>query len=198
MYLEHKEKAKTVLENIIARRSLPPQLMKPDAIDRETLEAILEAANWAPTHKLTEPWRFRLFLGNGRSALAKVLGEAYTGTIGASFDERKFLKTIMRPLQVPVVMAIVMSPGLKANLPEFEEILAVGCAMQNFHLAAHAMGIGCFWSTPKYLENEVLRTFLQLQPHERCLGFYYLGYPQDSWPPSKRRPVAEKTTWVTE
>jgi len=189
-------KAKAVLDNIQNRRSLPPQWMKPDPIDDDVLTQLFEAANWAPTHKLTEPWRFRVFTGAGRERLAKALGESYRATIGDRFDERKLKKTTTRPVTVPVAMAIIMAPGLKANLPEFEEILAVGCAMQNFHLAAHALGIGCFWSTPKYLDHQPFRAFLDLDGRERCLGLYYLGYPIDSWPVSKRRPVADKIQWV--
>lgn len=188
--------ALTVLENIQNRRSLPPQRMKPDPIDDAILDSLFEAANWAPTHKLTEPWRFRVFAEAGRDRLAHALGESYRATIGERFDARKFTKTVTRPVNVPVVMAIIMAPGIKANLPEFEEILAVGCAMQNFHLAAHAMGIGCFWSTPKYLDHPPLREFLGLENRERCLGFYYLGYPADTWPVSKRRPVTDKIQWV--
>lgn len=186
-----------VLANIHQRRSLPPQFMKPDPIDRETLALLFEAANWAPTHKLTEPWRFRVFCEDGRAKLAQTLGEVYTHAVGDRFDERKFIKTINRPINVPVVIAIVMAPGEKANLPIWEEILAVGCAMQNFHLAAHAMGIGCFWSTPGYLEHPQLREFLELNDRERCLGFFYMGYPKKAFPKSKRRPVNDKVTWVT-
>lgn len=196
MTTEREARAKIVLENILERRSLPPQMMKPDPIDMGTLSLLLEAANWAPTHKLTEPWRFRIYSEAGRQRLAQALGTAYRETIGDRFDQRKFDKTTNRPLGVPLVMAIIMSPGLKANLPEFEEVAAVGCAVQNMHLAAHAMNIGCFWSTPKYLENDGLRSFLALEPHERCLGFFYLGYPKDSWPNSKRRPIQNKIAWV--
>lgn len=189
-------KALEVINNIKQRRSLPAQHMKSDPIDRETLELLLEMANWAPTHKFTEPWRFRVYLEDGRASLAHALGETYTRFIGDKYDERKFQKTIGRPVHVPVVMAIIMSPGQKAKLPEWEEVAAVACAVQNIHLAAQSMDIGCFWSSPKYLADKGLREFLELADHEKCLGFYYLGYPVDSWPKTKRRPMEEKVVWV--
>ena len=32
----------------------------PEPLDRETLDALFELARWAPNHKLTNPWRFRV------------------------------------------------------------------------------------------------------------------------------------------
>ena len=191
------ERARVVLDNIRARRTLPWTYMKPDPIEAHHLEALLEAANWAPTHKHTEPWRFVIFTGAGRASLADLLGRTYRETIGEKFTEKKYQKTVTRPAAVPLVMAIVMEPSEKADLPEFEEILAVGCAMQNFHLAAQALGIGCAWSTPKYLDHPNIRSFLGLTGRMRCLGFYYVGYPADGWPGSLRRPIAEKVRHVT-
>ena len=50
-----------MIENLIRnRRSVFPDQYNDRPIARETLERLLEAANWAPTHKKTEPWRFRV------------------------------------------------------------------------------------------------------------------------------------------
>lgn len=38
------------------------------SITREKLELILEAARWAPTHKLTEPWHFVVIGGSQKEA----------------------------------------------------------------------------------------------------------------------------------
>jgi nitroreductase len=78
-------------------------------------------------------------------------------------------------------------------MPEFEEILAVGCAVQNLHLAAQSLGIGCSWSTPAYIDHPNMRKFFELEGPDRCFGFLYMGYAQaDAWPSSKRGPVHEK------
>ena len=188
--------ARRILDHIHQRRTLPYTMMRPDPIDEDRLQLLFEAANWAPTHRFTEPWRFQVFRGEGRARVAKVLSETYRETSGEKFFEKKYIKAQTRPLSVPVVMAIVMEPSEKCNLPEFEEILAVGCAMQNFHLAAHALGIGCSWSTPAYIDHPNIRAFLGLEGRSRCLGFYYLGYPQEGWPSSKRGPVSEKIKFI--
>jgi hypothetical protein len=61
----------SVLKNIIERRrSVMPSTYNGRAISRETLEAILESANHAPTHKLTQPWHFVVFRGSALEELA--------------------------------------------------------------------------------------------------------------------------------
>jgi nitroreductase len=60
------------------RRTIKPNLMDSNLeIDRALLLEILEDANWAPTHGLTQPWRFHLFLGDARHALADALESIY-------------------------------------------------------------------------------------------------------------------------
>jgi nitroreductase len=51
------------IENIIKnRRNIKPEIfIKDKIIDNETIKTIIEAANWAPTHGKTEPWRFFIF-----------------------------------------------------------------------------------------------------------------------------------------
>ena len=40
-------------------------------ISREWIEELLDAARWAPNHKLTHPWRFNVFMGEGREKLVE-------------------------------------------------------------------------------------------------------------------------------
>ena len=41
-----------------ARRSIFPEHYSGEAVSREALLRAMSAANWAPTHGKTEPWRF--------------------------------------------------------------------------------------------------------------------------------------------
>ena len=45
----------------------------PETPAREVLERIIEAAVWAPNHRLTEPWRFVVLAGHARSELADAI-----------------------------------------------------------------------------------------------------------------------------
>ncbi len=56
------------------RRSVKPTFMDPEKpVDATLLDTLLENANWAPTHGLTEPWRFTVFTGSARQKLAGFL-----------------------------------------------------------------------------------------------------------------------------
>jgi nitroreductase len=55
------------LTAIKTRRSVKEYL--PTEIPREWIEELLDAAHWAPNHKLTHPWRFHVFTGEGRERL---------------------------------------------------------------------------------------------------------------------------------
>ena len=51
-----------LLSDIISqRRTIKPQQMNAAKIDRETINQLLQLADWAPTHGRTEPWRFFVF-----------------------------------------------------------------------------------------------------------------------------------------
>ncbi len=188
--------AEIIFENIKNRRTLPYQRMKVDAIQAGHLATILEAANWAPSHRHTEPWSFFVFQGEGRSQLSHLLCETYRATAGPNFKEKKYQKAIDRPSHTPLVIAVVMK--WMGKNPEFQELMAVGGALQNLHLAAQSLGIGCALSTPAYLDHANIRDYFKLNTGDRCLGFLYLGYPAEDWPQSKRGPVADKITYITE
>ena len=57
-----------VYSAILNRRSMGLSRLKPDPVDHALIEQMLEAANWAPSHGDTEPWRFTVFAGEGRAA----------------------------------------------------------------------------------------------------------------------------------
>jgi nitroreductase len=46
-------------------------------LNDEQIYLILEAANWAPTHRKTEPWRFKVLKGKSKNNLGEFLAEKY-------------------------------------------------------------------------------------------------------------------------
>ena len=46
-----------------APRTHPPRPLRAQLVPRAVVDKCLEAANWAPTHGKTEPWRFVVFQG---------------------------------------------------------------------------------------------------------------------------------------
>ncbi|MBV8102833.1 MAG: nitroreductase family protein [Verrucomicrobia bacterium] len=61
----------TIVTTIQRRRTIKE--FRSDPIPEETLWRILDAARWAPNHRLTEPWRVAIIGKQSREALADAL-----------------------------------------------------------------------------------------------------------------------------
>ena len=66
-----------LINTIKSRRSIMPNQYNDIPLSDEQINLILEAANWAPTHKKTEPWRFRVLKGKSKNSLGDFLAEKY-------------------------------------------------------------------------------------------------------------------------
>ena len=183
-----------MIENLIRnRRSVFPPQYNGTPIRRETLERILQAANWAPTHKRTEPWRFYVMQGKKKEALGRFLQEKYRES-DPQPKEFKARKLLNNPLQSGAVIAICMQRDPQERLPEWEEVAATAMAVQNMWLVCTALGIGCYWSSPGLIRH--MDAFLPMSEGERCLGFLYMGYYDGDAPEGTRTPWQEKVTWL--
>jgi nitroreductase len=181
------------------RRTIKPVDMDPArGVEKAALLELLENATWAPTHGLTEPWRFVIFQEEGRRRFAEALQSIYRQTTpAAEFREDKLVKMGENPLLAPVVIACVMERRGGAKIPEVEEMEAVACALQNLMLSATAAGMASFWSSPPALNTAEFRDWLGIRPEDRCVGLMYLGWPKVNlnWPRSTRQPVETKIVW---
>ena len=123
----------------------------------------MENANWAPTHGLTEPWRFTVFSGDARQRLADFLAETYkVVTSPDEYRQSKYDGIRVNPTLAPVVIAIGLKRQKSEKISELDEIQAVACAVQNMHLTAAAHGLGGFWSTNPAAISDRMRQFLDL------------------------------------
>jgi nitroreductase len=184
---------------IHSRRSVFPAAFTGEEVSEGTVRIILEAATTAPTHKLTEPWRFSVFMKEGRSRLAEIQSTCYRNVTQANgtFREERFHGLQTKPFQSACIIAIGMRRDGKNSVPEVEEIGAVFCAIENMYLTALAHGVGCYLSTGGITYFDEAKPLFGLGPSDRLLGFFHLGIPKE-WPASrKRKSVDEVTQWIT-
>jgi len=190
------EEVNRLIEN---RRSIYPTMFSGQPVPDEVIERMLENANWAPTHALTEPWRFVVFKGQGLQKLATFQSELYkeVTTKLETFKEDKFNKLATKPMQCSHIIAICMKRDPKGKVPEVEEVEAVAAAVQNMYLTATAYGVGCYWGSGGVTYMDEAKPFFGLEETDKLLGFLYCGMPKEGkWPKGRRKPVAEKVTWV--
>lgn len=186
----------TINRVIRTRRSIFPASYTAEEIPKEVIEAIIANANYAPSHKLTQPWQFSVFRKQGLEKLADELGRLYRENSAAgSFLSSKFEATRNKVLGSSCVIAIILKTHPE-KLPEWEELASVACAVQNMWLTATALQVGAYWSTPGTISQ--LNGFLQLKPDEKCIGLFYMGFHQEPPREAQRSPVAEKTRWFEE
>lgn len=167
-------------------------------VEKALLLTLLEDANHAPTHGLTEPWRFHIFAGEARKSLAETMARLYRETTPAQeFREDKMRKMSENPLLAGAVLALGMARRGGEKIPELEEIEAVACAVQNLALSATAHGLGGYWSSPPLVYTRQFADWLGLGPEDRCLGLFYLGWPKPGFnaPKAMRKPTADKVVW---
>lgn len=178
------------------RRSIfPKTYIQGKPVDKSIIEQLLENANMAPSHRLTEPWRFQVFHSEeSRVALGQMLMDFYKkNTLPESFSEEKMLKMAENPQRAGAVIAIIIKRDPEERIPEWEEVASVSMAVQNMWLTCTELGLGCYWSTPRAaLEAS---EFLGLESGERSLGLFYLGWHEMPEIAGKRGPVAEKVVW---
>ncbi|MCW2923986.1 MAG: hypothetical protein JWM98_1390 [Thermoleophilia bacterium] len=152
---------------------------RPDPVPRAQLERILEAARWAPNHRLTEPWRFRVV---GPEALERLKAAAGGGA-------QKLLRA-----PTLVVASYVPSP-LPPHAREDEH--ATAAAIYAPLLAATAEGVASYWRTINTFETPEGAAAVDLPAGERVLGLLHFGFAVGDLPPTPaRRAVAEFVTFL--
>ena len=137
-----------VREAIRTRRSIGK--VKSDPIPKETIEMILEAAIWAPNHKLTEPWQFFVMSGEGRERLGDAFARITLADLVHPDSPENMVKAEdarKRALRAPVIIGAAVIPSDRKDVLEIEEYAAVNAAVQNMLLTIHALGLGAVWRT---------------------------------------------------
>jgi nitroreductase len=183
------------------RRSLGLARLKPDPVPRAYIERALEAADWAPSHGDTEPWRFTVYTGASRSPLGEAFAEAYRQmTPPAEFKQAAFDANRARADSAPVWIALGVAPALRPDgamrMTMEEELMAAASAVQNLHLMASAQGLAGMWLSKGVSIHSHVAGFVGLEPPARLLGFFILGWPNVPWPEGERRPLTEKVRWA--
>lgn len=184
-----------ILSSIIQRRrSIFPPSYTTQEIPDELILQVLESANYAPTHKLTQPWRFIVLRKEGKHKFGLELARLYKEqTPAAQFLQKKYEALVEKADQSSCV--IVLNAQLHPDLiPEWEEIAAFACAVQNMALTAEALNIGAYWSSPGTIEH--LPAYFDMEENERCFGLFFMGFHEETPRPAKRSPMEEKVRWI--
>jgi nitroreductase len=151
-----------------------------EPVDEAVVRELLDLARFAPNHKLTQPWRFRLLGPETRRRLDEAVGE----------------KEAMKLGRAPT---LVLATALLSGDPhtDEEDLHATACAVYAVLLGATARGLASYWRTPAAFGEQSVRELLSLDAAERIVGLVHLG-ARISEPPAKdRAPLAELVRILT-
>ena len=156
----------------LASRRRTHKTFGPDPVPRETLLEILAAARFAPTHHMTEPWRFRVLGPETLAALKEVAGE-------------KEAAKLERAPTLVVATAVVTGDLVQDE----EDVCAAAAAIELVLLAATERGLATYWRTPHVLRTRPGRAATGIPVGERFLGLLHFGTPEREPAPRERQPV---------
>ena len=181
------------------RRSTKPRLFNGKKIDDQLVWQILENANWAPNHGLTQPWRYKVFTSDGLKKLANFQADLYQKiTDQDKFKPEKYERMKTNILKSSHVIVICMERQRSGKIPEIEEVEAIACSVQNMALTAAVYDICSFWGSGGVTYTDELKKFLGLAEKDKCLGYLYLGYSDNPTTKSRRDPIKDKVEWINE
>ncbi|MFM2480093.1 NAD(P)H nitroreductase [Celerinatantimonas sp. YJH-8] len=145
----------------------------------EALANIYRAGLKTPDHGGFTPWRFIEVSESGLDTLSSVFAKAATAEAG------DVAKAEQMPYRAPLIIVVIASLKHHPKVPDIEQVMSAGCAVQAMQMAALAQGFNGIWRTGPMSYSDVVNTELGLKSNEQIVGFLYLGTPQSAIPQKK-------------
>jgi F420 biosynthesis protein FbiB-like protein len=179
-----------------------------DPIPHETLDALLEAARWAPSAHNRQPWRFAVVTTpDARETLARAMGARLRADLTADHAPAALIEadTARSYARITGAAALILVSLSMADMDAYpderrahnEYLMAAqstAMAAQNLLLAAHDAGLGACWMCAPLFCPDVVREALALPADWEPQALITLGYPAES-KEKTRFPVETRTLW---
>ena len=179
---------------IKTRRAIYPSQYEKGEVKKSFIKLLLENANTAPSHRLTQPWFFKVYQNESKLELAKSMVNHYKLLGNPKNFSIKEKKITEKCFQSNCIIAIFMNRDHAESIPEWEEVASTAMAVQNMWLTCVEKNIGCYWSTPSYIQN--MDDYFKLKQNQKCLGFFYMGkFNHSEKTATERNDIFDKTEW---
>ena len=169
-----------------------------EAVPRATIERWLELACCAPTHRLSQPWRFAVLNQPAIARLSDFL--CSEPTIAAVPNPEKGAAKLAKLMErLPSLGALIQVAWVRHSdsTIDLEDHAAASAAVQNLLLAAHADGWAGFWSTNPALGHPATLRWCTLDPLTHgFIGSIWLGRSAQTTPAPARVPLSERVCWL--
>ena len=172
-----------IAEAIKKRRTL--HFFSKQRVPSEVIEKSIYAANQAPCHRRTFPWRFTSMGIKKRELLYQL---QLTLKFGDKRIDESSLKKIRDKMLNPSHLLIASQVCTDNQFQKLEDYAACACAIQNLSLSLVADDVGCKWSTGEITKDPNTYQIAEINSSkEEIIGFIWIGY--GSKPPLVKRPL---------
>jgi nitroreductase len=150
-----------------------------EPVPRAIIERCISAAAMAPSSLNLQPWRFHIATGAAREAVGQAMAQStlhlqdYIGIIDQ--EHLQFAERFYADLgNAPVVIAVSVTPA-EDELGRINNLIAVGCAMENLLLAATAESLGTCSLTFSFWVRDELAVAFGLEDDREVVALVLLG-----------------------
>ncbi len=174
-------------EVLRGRRTI--ELFLQTSVPRELLNDAIEAAIWAPNHRLTEPWHFYVL---GKESIARCLDLCRTIVSATKGDKAAEFKR-ERWSEKPGWLVVTCRRS-EDQLLQQEDYAACCAAIQNLMLYLWKAGVGCKWSTGAIVRDDRINEIVGFTGSEEfVVGLLWYGYPKLT-PTQSRKALSDVLT----
>jgi nitroreductase len=175
----------------IYRRRMAWQF-KDEPVRKSAIEQMLDAAVWAPNHRMTEPWRF-FVLEKGSQLRQKAAELAHDFILERTGNPERSEAGRNKVLQPAYIIYVFCVPGENEEVTQ-ENYAAVCCAAHNISLAGAAEGLAVTWETGGATKHPMLKEILGAEANWTLVTMLLIGVPAET-PTSRRTPVSSFVRW---
>jgi nitroreductase len=163
------------LFDAIQSRASAARLVEPGPT-AEQLERLIAAAARAPDHGRVKPWRFAVVNGAKREEFATAVAGARRARLpDMTEDQIVAEKDKVRRSPTILVVGCAVRRDILTKVPEIEQVIAVGAAVENMFLAAQAMGLGVMWKTGPAAYDAGVKAVVGLNADDHIVAILHLG-----------------------
>jgi nitroreductase len=162
-------------------------------VSREVIRRMLDAAVWAPNHRLTEPWRF-FVVEKGSRTRERVAQLAYDTSMERTNNPVRAQATRQAVLDPAYIVYVYCVPGQNEETTR-ENYAAVCCAAQNISLAGVAEGLAVTWETGGPTRSPRLKETLGAEQDWSLAVMLSIGVPGED-AVSRRTPATQFVRWL--
>ena len=161
-----------IAEAIKKRRTI--HIFSKKSVPSEVIQKSIVAANQAPCHRRTFPWRFTNIGIKKRELLYQL---QLTLKFGDTSIDESSLKKIKEKMLNPSHLLIATQVCTDNQTQKLEDYAACACAIQNLSLSLVADDVGCKWSTGKITKDPNTYQIAQINSsEEEIIGFISVSY----------------------